>query len=230
MTYVISDLHGQLDSYQKLLEQINFREEDTLYLLGDILDYGSDGIAILEDAMTRPNVFPILGEHEFTAAKLLRRLCEQEKGRKSATPSFQRAFAEWLQKGGMPTVTAFRALDDDARTAILEYLCEECVPYERVSAGGRDFLLVHAGITGYEAEKDLDEYEIRAFIHGDGAFPVNLNGNTVLVTGHTPVDMISPDANGRILFSPYHIAMDCGAADGGFAACLCLETLEAVYA
>ena len=30
MTYVISDLHGQLDSYQKLLKKIKFTDDDTL--------------------------------------------------------------------------------------------------------------------------------------------------------------------------------------------------------
>ena len=230
MTYVISDLHGQLDSYRKLLEKIRFRDTDTLYLLGDMLDCGDDGIEIVLDAMSRPNVFPILGDREFTAIKLLTRLCAQEKGTKPATPSFQRAFADWLQRGGMPTVTAFRALEEEDRESVLEYLREECVPYEEVTVGKRKFLLVHAGIAGYEKGRSLDDYEIRDLIHGDGVFPVDLGDGTILVTGHTPVDTISPDAGGRILFSDTHIALDCGAADGGFAGCLCLDTLEAYYA
>ena len=38
MTYVISDIHGCFDRYEKMLEEIEFSDEDTLYVLGDVLD------------------------------------------------------------------------------------------------------------------------------------------------------------------------------------------------
>ena len=40
MTYAISDIHGCYEEYIKLLEKINFSEDDTLYILGDICDRG----------------------------------------------------------------------------------------------------------------------------------------------------------------------------------------------
>ena len=37
MTYVMSDIHGEYDKYRKMLEQIDFCDEDTLYVLGDVV-------------------------------------------------------------------------------------------------------------------------------------------------------------------------------------------------
>ena len=37
------------DKYIKMLEKINFSDSDTLYILGDVVDRGPDGIKILLD-------------------------------------------------------------------------------------------------------------------------------------------------------------------------------------
>ena len=34
MIYCVSDLHGELDKFQQMLEQIRFSEEDHLYIWG----------------------------------------------------------------------------------------------------------------------------------------------------------------------------------------------------
>lgn len=71
MIYATSDIHGCAEKYQALLERIRFSAADTLYVLGDVIDRGPDGVAILQDMMLRPNVLPILGNHEFMAAMCL---------------------------------------------------------------------------------------------------------------------------------------------------------------
>ena len=63
--YVMSDMHGLYDRYLKMLELIRFSDEDELYILGDMIDRGPDGIPILLDMMERPNVIPFLGNHEW---------------------------------------------------------------------------------------------------------------------------------------------------------------------
>ena len=65
MIYVMSDLHGCFEEYKRMLEKIDFRRSDTLYILGDIVDRGSQSIQILQDMMVRSNVFPILENHEY---------------------------------------------------------------------------------------------------------------------------------------------------------------------
>ena len=41
MIYVMSDIHGMYEKYEKMLKQIDLSEKDTLYVLGDIVDRGS---------------------------------------------------------------------------------------------------------------------------------------------------------------------------------------------
>ena len=73
MIYVMSDLHGCYDKYKQMLEKIKFNSEDTLYVLGDIVDRGDDGINILLDMMKRTNVVPLLGNHEYMAYSVLKK-------------------------------------------------------------------------------------------------------------------------------------------------------------
>ena len=71
MIYAMSDLHGCYDKYIKMLEKINFSDNDTLYILGDIVDRGPDGIKILQDIMQRINVVALMGNHDFLAHYIL---------------------------------------------------------------------------------------------------------------------------------------------------------------
>lgn len=61
-SYAISDLHGMFDLYQKALECLS--ENDTLFVIGDTIDRGHNGIQILLDITSRKNVKLILGNHE----------------------------------------------------------------------------------------------------------------------------------------------------------------------
>ena len=53
MIYAISDIHGCFAQYQAMLREISFSSRDTLYVLGDVIDRGPDGIRILQDMMLR---------------------------------------------------------------------------------------------------------------------------------------------------------------------------------
>lgn len=65
MTYVLSDIHGQMRRFQSVMNQINLQPGDTLYVLGDVIDRYPDGIRILRQLMVMPNVKLLLGNHEF---------------------------------------------------------------------------------------------------------------------------------------------------------------------
>ena len=56
MNYVVSDIHGYYDKYTSLLSFIRFSDNDKLYILGDVIDRGPDGLKLLQDIMERPNV------------------------------------------------------------------------------------------------------------------------------------------------------------------------------
>ena len=63
--YVVSDLHGQYQAFMAGLERIGFGENDELYLIGDAIDRGPEGIKILQMIMDAPNMDLLLGNHEF---------------------------------------------------------------------------------------------------------------------------------------------------------------------
>ena len=102
MLYVVSDIHGHYDKYLELLQKIEFSADDTLYVLGDVIDRGPDGCRILQDMMGRSNMVPILGNHEFTAAVCLPWLMEEVTDLSLASLSETQiaALREWICNGG----------------------------------------------------------------------------------------------------------------------------------
>ena len=68
MTYVTSNIHGDYDSFKRLLEVISFKESDIMYILGDIVDYGEKSMELIEDISMRYNIYSIVGEHEIIFA------------------------------------------------------------------------------------------------------------------------------------------------------------------
>ena len=76
MIYAVSDLHGCYEKYLSMLEKIQFRETDTLYILGDVVDRGDGGIKILLDMIKRKNVIPLRGNHDYLAYCLLKNLSQ----------------------------------------------------------------------------------------------------------------------------------------------------------
>ena len=71
-TYVIGDIHGQLEQLKVLLEKMKFNENDELYVMGDVVDRGPDPIKALQYLMTLPNCVCIAGNHEWMALESLK--------------------------------------------------------------------------------------------------------------------------------------------------------------
>ena len=74
MLYVMSDIHGEYDKYLAMLELIDLSEDDTLYVLGDVVDRGPEPIKVLQDMASRDNVYLIKGNHEGMASFVLHKL------------------------------------------------------------------------------------------------------------------------------------------------------------
>lgn len=62
MIYVLSDIHGNLKRFESIMKQINLQTDDTLYILGDVVDRNPDGIKILRKLMKMPNVKMLIGK------------------------------------------------------------------------------------------------------------------------------------------------------------------------
>jgi len=235
MIYVMADIHGCFDKYQQMLEEIKFSAKDTLYVLGDVLDRGPDGIPILQNMNTRANVFPILGNHEFTAAVCLPWLMQEVTAQSLASLDEGQlaALNEWLDNGGGPTIQSLYQLSQEEREDILDYL-QEMELYAEVEVGGRSFVLVHAGLDHFAPEKPLDSYQLEDFLFDRPNTNKTYFADKFLVFGHTPVRYLRRQAgqtpSDAIFRWGNQIAIDCGCVfKGGQLGCLCLDTMEEFY-
>lgn len=234
MIYVCSDFHGDYRRYRSLLKELSQREWDTLYVLGDIIDRGPDGIQILQDMMSRPNVVPILGNHELMAAVCLRWLLEEITDEKVDTLGAAQlgAFQNWMDNGGEPTLRALKRVPQEDRQEILAYM-QDMDLYAQVEARGRSFVLVHAGLDHFSPDKDLEDYELEDFLFCRETLEKTYYTDRFLVYGHTPTRLLRQwmgmPADDTILCRGTQIAIDCGCGYGGQLGCLCLDTLEEFY-
>ncbi|MBQ1847036.1 MAG: metallophosphoesterase [Clostridia bacterium] len=226
MTYVISDIHGCYGKYIKMLELTELSDKDTLYVLGDVIDRGPDGIKILLDMMKRKNVIPIMGNHESMALGPLRLLASSSPD--ELTAKQPGAYYAWMCNGGEPTVLGFTALSEKEKTEIINYI-DSFMIYACVSAGGRSFHLSHT-LPPYDPVIGVHDASYIDFIWGEPDYEIKYDENTLFVTGHTPTAFIDPGYEGRIWQKNNHIAIDCGAVfDNGRLGCICLDTLEEFY-
>ena len=231
MNYVLSDIHGRYDKYRALLQAINLRPADTLYVLGDVLDRGPEPMRILQDMMSRPNVIPILGNHEFMAAYCLRFLSKEVTDDSIAELDVTRwgALQDWFANGGHDTLSGFRRLSLEEREDILDYL-DEFSLHEEVRAGGKDYILVHAGLENFSLDRPLEDYAPDELITSRPDYNRIYFPDKYLVTGHIPTQNIPGNPNpGRIFRTNNHIAIDCGCAFGGSLGAICLDTGEEFY-
>lgn len=243
MIYAMADIHGQYDKYITMLEKINFNENDVLFVLGDVIDRGSQGMAILKDMMMRTNVYPILGNHEYMAITAIPWLMQEitEETVEKIDPELMQGLIEWMNVGGTASITEFRSLSREEQESILDYL-SEFVLYEMVEAGGKEFVLVHAGLCNFDEKRALDDYDLSEVLFHKPDYNIKYFENKYLVTGHTPTRIAYAAEQGMLLEeltnSEYkdvifkknnHIAIDCGSSFGGKLGCICLDTLEEYY-
>ena len=231
MVYVMSDVHGQYEKYKKMLELIKFSAKDEMYVLGDVIDRGSEPIKVLMDMSMRANVFPLLGNHECLAEILLEKLnveVTEENCEDQITPKIMEALGLWMADGGESTLAGFRALSPEDRESILEYF-EEFSPYEEIEVGGKRFVLVHGGLPDFSPEKPLDAYDVYSLTTERPDYTKRYFTDRYLVTGHTPTELIDPAYAGRIYRENGHIAIDCGAGWGGRLGCIRLDDMKEFY-
>ena len=60
----MSDIHGNLRRFKSVMEKIALKPDDTLYVLGDVVDRHPYGIEILQEIMAMANAKMLLGNHE----------------------------------------------------------------------------------------------------------------------------------------------------------------------
>jgi serine/threonine protein phosphatase 1 len=228
MTYVVANLHGQYEKWKKLVEEIGFEEDDVLYVLGDLVDYGEESMELLCDLSMRYNVLPVVGEHDWRAVRMLTGF---EKMRRSSSSkpdaSYIAEMQTWVQEGGQVTLEGFRALDDEMREGVLDYLSDLAL-YEEIEVNGVTYRMVHGGIpAGLSADGDFDDCDPEEFWETPLDFTADYtDSGVVVIAGHCPTGEIPGGKAGKIFRGKGCIGVWCGEDVLG---CLCLETDEEYY-
>lgn len=226
MTYVMSCLNGCYSEFLRMLEKISFGKNDVLFLLGDLSDTGDEPMELLGDLACRENIWPVCGDRDAVTCRMLSGFDRMVKNSENPTPEFITEMNTWASDGGRVALDGFRALDEDMKEGVLDYL-SDMAPYDTVHVGERDYLLVHSGVNGYREGRDLDDYPAAAF-YTDGEDTALSYPGMVMICGGIPAGA-SFDGTSRIVYGQGIIELDCGAARGGRLGCLCLDTGEEYY-
>ena len=123
-TYVIGDIHGQLEQLKVLLEKMKFNENDELYVMGDVVDRGPDPIKALQYLMTLPNCVCIAGNHEWMALESLKLMLNEitEEFIQTLDENQVTILLDWLRNGGKTTMDQFCKLSKEERQEVLDFI------------------------------------------------------------------------------------------------------------
>lgn len=231
MNYVVSDIYGEYDKFLELLDLIKLRDEDTLYVLGNAIDIGEEPIEVLNEMADRPNIYPIIGDHERMAIDVLSRLMDDISEGKidKLSADTMTAIAKWREMGGHTTLQEFIKLVEEERQDILDYLCD-FTNFEAVETDGKTFILVHRGLGNFDKKgKKLKSYSVKELTQTEVDYNRKYfdDDSVFIVTGHVPT--VELGGEHKIYQSNNNICINCSVSDGGRLGCLCLDTMEEFY-
>lgn len=212
-TYVFSDVHGHARTLERLLNRISPAADDTIYMLGDMIDRGPEPLEVLRICrrLADDGACVLMGNHEDLMLSYFDH------------PEDSGAYANWAINGGAVTKAQLESLAHEDFVDLLEWVrTRPLYAYARVAA--QLYLFVHAGIQHMksvpEAALDFsrsDEERIAAIMgaqhseelmwvrHEFWGRPtglVNKEGRGIIViAGHTPTPYIAemadhPDRSG----------------------------------
>ena len=233
MIYVTSDLHGYpLQDFIELIDSAGFGDKDFLFILGDVIDRGEEGAELLRWISEQPNMQLILGNHEAMLLSCRFIFDDITDENLSALDSKKlNLLSTWLYNGAQPTLTGLRKIKNsapDILEGILDYL-DDAPLYETVEAGGRRFVLVHAGLENFDPKKPLDDYTSDELLWTRPDITDRYYDNATVILGHTPTYFYGEEHRGKILKTDSWICIDTGAASGGAPALLRLDDMQEFY-
>jgi len=212
MIYVMSDIHGNALNFHSVMHQIKLKPEDTLYVLGDVIDRYPDGIRILRKLMTMPNVQMLLGNHEYMMLEALAK--PYDMNNPADEEIYMRKLRLWYNNGGHETHSALKHIRKTIRAEIFNYLQSLPVNLD-IEVGGHKYRLAHAAPAEMykkcgQRYRTENQFAIWHRLIGNEKLP----GEYTLIFGHTPTVYFQDDDVLKIWRGNRMIGIDCGS---GFA-------------
>lgn len=233
MIYVSSDLHGcDPREFRRLLDRAGFRDEDFLFVLGDVIDRGSHGAELLLWLTEQPNAQLILGNHEaflLACDFLFEEATDDSLDR--LTPEKIMLMDSWLENGGMPTILGFQRLlkeNPELVDGILEYL-REAPLYETLKVNGRKFILVHSGLDNFHPHRPLADYRPDELLLARPTLDTRYFPDAMVVFGHTPTQFFGPEHHCRPVRTDSWVCIDTDAGAGNLPMLLRLDDMKEFF-
>ena len=237
--YICSDIHGLKERYDNMMQVIT--PLDTLYVLGDVIDRGKDGIGILQDIMKRENVIMLLGNHEYMMKQYYEALQDDTLDQYHIHEVVNR----WERNHCSPTRDAFERLSADQQKEVLDYIDAMPVVIADLRVNDETFYLVHGCPVismkeGSWTRQELLEkgYAIEDFVWNRVMEKEDFFDDRTVIIGHTPTLYYPSKPPYEIwtadkgLQNADLINIDCGCAandQGTQLALLCLDRREVQY-
>lgn len=225
MIYVMGDIHGDIEKFHQVMGQIKITPEDTLYILGDVIDRGVHGIAILREIMITPNIKMILGNHEHMM------LCNIDDDYHRKHLWVKKSL--WMHNHGYFTYKAYHYLDKNVQKEMINYL--KSLPLNiDIEVNQKKYKLVHgAPEIWYDYGEDYyftDETEY-ALWHRLDSKDKEREFDYCVVFGHTTTTRYQDKEIPSIYKDDKFIGMDCGCGfEGKYRlACLRLDDMKEFY-
>ncbi len=199
-TYVFSDVHGHHRTLERLLERVSPAAEDTVWILGDMVDRGPDPVSVMRTCRELANGHILMGNHEdmmLTAFKNPRDLTAQ---------------FSWEMNGGATTAAGLASLSNEACLDLVEWA--DSLPLgAHVCVDDQQYILVHAGLRplNFSARSRWTDVTIDALLRyqnpedvlwirdefwGQPTGFVNEQGvGPIVIAGHTPVPYVTDVAD-----------------------------------
>lgn len=217
-TLVISDIHGELELFNALLEKVKYdATEDQLILLGDYIDRGPDSKGVLNRVMELKSKGAIVlrGNHD---EMMVHAMDDEPKARdrwarNNGTVTLKN-YDSSIGKIEMPDSELFRTHVDFIRS--LDYFHET-----------DDYIFVHGGVEPDVPVSKSDPYRL-IWIREE--FYLGYKGEKTVVYGHTPTSILLGKGNHNVYFGENNvIGIDGAAAYGGRLNCLELPSKDVYY-
>lgn len=225
----MSDIHGNLKRFDSIMKQINLQPEDTLYILGDIIDRYEHGIKILKKVMSMPNVKVLMGNHEYMMLTAIGH-CKDAKEEK--TKANWHDMRVWYSNGGNTTHHQLKKQTKATRAEIFEYIRNLPINID-IELNGKKYKLIHAApienfTHSLNARYYRDQQEFAVWERWTPYIDETPEYCTIIF-GHTPTVYFQNEPS-RIFHYFDTIGIDCGAGyEWGRLACLRLDDMKEFY-
>lgn len=234
MIYVTSDLHGYaVEKFLELLQSAGFTESDYLFVLGDVIDRGDEGVQLLRWMAEQPNVQLILGNHEAMLLSVSDWLFAEVSDESLAQIDGEKMemVTNWCQNGAGPTIQGLQKLlkkEPDVLEGILDYL-RDAPLYDVVQVAGRTYILVHGGLENFRPDRPLEDYAPEELLWARPTLESRYFEGATVIFGHTPTGFFGPQYQGKMVQTDTWKCIDTGAAMGKKPMLLRLDDEKAFY-